>query len=284
MREDSPSATALSVAMARAAHQVMDRPTVFDDPLALRIAGVEAEPDRLLDPRWGARTPLASRLRAFLVARSRYAEDALHAAVARGARQYILLGAGLDTFAYRNPYPAETLRVFEVDHPATQGWKRARLAEAGIAVPGPVTFSPVDFERETLEDGLRRAGFDNGLGTFFSWLGVTPYITSGAIASTLRFVATLPAGSGIVFDYTVPPSSLDPGARLAFDGLAQRVAAAGEPFRSFFDPSALADNLRTMGFGEIEDLGPDALNARYFRGRADDLRVSGPAHVVNATV
>ncbi len=270
--------------MGRAAHQVMDRPVVFDDPLALRIAGAEEEPARHLDPRWRARTPPASRLRAFLAARSRYAEDALHAAVARGARQYVLLGAGLDTFAYRNPYPARTLSVFEVDHPATQGWKRTRLADAGIAVPGTVSFCPVDFETETVLEALGRTGFDDGQRTFFSWLGVTPYITSGAIAGTLRFVTSLPRGSGIVFDYAVPPSSLDPHARAAFDGLAQRVATAGEPFRTFFEPAVLADNLKAMGFEEIEDLGPEELNTRYFFGRADNLRVAGPGHVMNAGV
>ncbi len=282
MRNDCPSATALGVAMGRAAHQIVDRPTVFDDPLALRIAGADADPARQLDPRWRARTPAASRLRAFLAARSRHAEDALHAAVARGARQYVLPGAGLDTFAYRNPYSAGTLRVFEADHPATQHWKRARLAEAGIAVPESVAFAPVDFENESLEDGLRRAGFDNGQITFFSWLGVTPYITRRAVDSTLRFVASLPAGTGIVFDYAVPPTSLDPGACAAFEGLARRVAAAGEPFRTFFEPCALAEILRAVGFGEIEDLGPEALNARYFLGRADGLRVAGAAHIVNA--
>ncbi len=272
----------MSVAMARAAHQVVDRPVVFDDPLALRIAGADEEPARQLDPRWRAHTPETCRLRAFLAARSRYAEDALHAAVARGARQYAVLGAGLDTFAYRNPYPADRLHVFEVDHPATQGWKRERLADAQIAVPPTVTFAPVDLEKEVLATALRRAGFENARCTFFSWLGGTPYVTSGAVASTLRFVASMPAGSGVVFDYAVPPSSLDPAARAALDELARRVARAGEPFRTFFEPSALADLLRDMGFGEIEDLDAEALNARYFRGRADALKVIGAAHVVTA--
>jgi methyltransferase (TIGR00027 family) len=117
-----------------------------------------------------------------LAARSRYAEDELHTAIKRGIQQYVVLGAGLDTFAYRNPYPQDVLHVFEVDHPATQIWKRTRLEEAGITIPRTLTFTPVDFEIQTLEDGLRRAGFDTSKAAFFSWLGVTMYLTSSASA------------------------------------------------------------------------------------------------------
>jgi methyltransferase (TIGR00027 family) len=262
----------------------MDDPKVFYDPLALRILGVEDVAAAGSDPKGSEQTPLSSGLRAFLAARSRYTEDELHMAVKRGVQQYVILGAGLDTFAYRQPYPEDVLHVFEVDHPATQVWKRTRLEEAAIPIPRTLTFSPVDFETETIEQGLRRVGFDTSKCTFFSWLGVTQYLTNSAVTATLRFVASMPVGSGIVFDYTISPSLLNPRARLAFDRLAHRVALAGEPFQTFFDPSVLKSSLKAMGFGQVEDLGPADMNARYFEGRADRLRVGGFTHVMNARV
>jgi methyltransferase (TIGR00027 family) len=284
MKENRPSATALRAAMRRAAHQIMDDPIVFYDPLVLRILGEENVSALRSDPKWSEQTPLSSRLRAFLAARSRCSEDELHNAIKRGVHQYVALGAGLDTFAYRNPYPEDVLHVFEVDHPATQSWKHSRLKEAGIPIPRTLTFSPVEFETQTLEEGLRQAGFDTRKNTFFSWLGVTPYLTSSAVTATLRFVASMPVGSGIVFDYMISPSLLNPTARQAFDRLAHRVALAGEPFQTFFEPSLLKSSLMAMGFGQIEDLGPEVLNARYFQGRPDQLKVGSLAHVMNAGV
>jgi methyltransferase (TIGR00027 family) len=212
-------------------------------------------------------------MRAFMAVRSRYAEDGLARAVESGTRQYVVLGAGLDTFAYRNPFSG--LRVFEVDHPATQGWKRRRLEAARIPIPESMTFAPVNFESQTLAEGLARAGFQGDQKAFFSWLGVTPYLTRSAAMETFRFVGSLPEGSEIAFDYALPPDSLNLAQRLAFNALARRVAAAGEPFQTFFAPSALREELQPMGFGHFEDLGMAELNARYFDGRPDGLRVSG---------
>jgi len=284
VKENCPSQTALRVAMRRAAHQILDDPKVFDDPLALRILGVENASALDPKPEWLEETPLSGVLRASLAARSRYAEDELHLAVNGGVHQYVVLGAGLDTFAHRNPYPRGVLHVFEVDHPATQLWKRTGLKEAGIPMLETLTYAPVDFETQTLDDGLRQAGFDTSKSTFFSWLGVTPYLTNGAIAATLQFVASMPVGSGIVFDYMILPSLLNPDARRAFDSLAQRVASAGEPFQSFFDPSSLKSSLLDMGFGLVEDITPEEMNARYFQGRTDKLRFGSLAHVMNARV
>jgi len=222
--------------------------------------------------------------RAFMAARSRYAEDELHKAVQRGVCQYVILGAGLDTFAYRNSYPADVLRVFEVDHPATQAWKRRRLKEAGIPIPKTLTFSAINFEIQNLEDGLCQAGFNAGQATFFSWLGVTQYLTKETIAATLRFVASLPSGSGIVFDYHISSSLLNPAQRLARESLAQRVNLVDEPFQTCLDPSWLKSSLRAMGFGTVEDVVSEDLNALYFRDRSDKLRVSGPSHIMNARV
>lgn len=252
MREAKPSRTALRVAVRRAAHQVLDSPRVFDDPLALPIIGATTAED-----------PGSPALRAFLVARSRYAEDELCKAVDQGIRQYVVLGAGLDTFAYRNPW--SELRVFEVDYPATQAWKRDQLRAAGIAIPPSLTFVPADFEHQTVREALASAGFRSDEKAFFSWLGVVPYLTREAFSETLRQVASMPTGSAVVFDYAT--------SRAAVDALAARVAAAGEPFQLFFETQELSDLLGGMGFQHVEAVGPREINARYFAGRADGLSV-----------
>jgi methyltransferase (TIGR00027 family) len=274
MQTAQPSRTAMRVAIRRAAHQLLDAPRVLDDPLALRIIGTDAAAE--LKASLGRQQGRVARaIRAFMAVRSRCAEDELSRAIARGVTQYVVLGAGLDTFAYRNPHPESALKVFEVDYPATQMWKRERLAAAAIPIPSSVTFAPVDFERQTLPEGLALAGFDRRTPAFFSWLGVTMYLTEDAIAPTFEFIASTPRGGGLVFDYAVPRSSLSLVSRLALDVMSRRVAAAGEPFRTFFDPPELGARLARIGFRTIEDLGPDELNARYFHGRADRLRVSG---------
>jgi methyltransferase (TIGR00027 family) len=208
------------------------------------------------------RNPWASGLRLFIAARSRFAEEELALALQQGVRQYVVLGAGLDTFALRNPFPE--LRVLEVDHPDTQAWKRQRLEHAGIAIPDSMRFAPVDFERDTLAHGLEAAGFCREQPAFFSWLGVVPYLTRDAAFATLRFVASLPQYSGIVFDYSIPREMLGESERQAFDSLAERVARAGEPFRLFFDPAQLSLDLRALGFTEIEDLDGAAIRIRWF--------------------
>jgi methyltransferase (TIGR00027 family) len=284
MEENCPSSTALRVAMHRVAHQILDDPKIFEDPLAVRVLGLEGLSAKERNHQCLAETPLSRALRASLAARSRYTEDLLHAAVQQGVVQYVILGAGLDTFSCRNPYPEDALHVFEVDHPATQRWKRARLEEADIAIPSTLTFSPVDFETRTLADGLQQTGFDGSKPTFFSWLGVTMYLTESAISTTLQFVATMPPGSAIVFDYMLSPSLLHPTARGVFDVLARRVASVGEPFQTFFDPSTLSTALLAMGFGQIEDMTPAEMDARYFEGREDNLRAGRLSHVMHARV
>jgi len=281
MTGEAPSLTAQRVAMRRAAHQLFDDPRVFEDPLAMAILG--EEPAARLKSGQDRETGGSRHIRAFMAACSRYAEDELAAAIARGATQYVVLGAGLDTYAYRNTHPR--LRVFEVDHPATQAWKRKQLDDAGIAIPSSLTFVPTDFEEQSLDSALESSGFQAGEISFFSWLGVTPYLTAEAAMATLGFIGSLRAGSGVVFDYAVERSSLDAVEQMAMDALASRVARAGEPFRLFLDPRALNRMLRAAGFHEIEDLGPVDIDERYFAGRADGLRVSaGLAHLVNARI
>ena len=274
MHEAKPSRTAFRVAIRRAAHQIFDTPRVLDDPLAVRIIGADyaARIKAGVSENSGV---VSKSLRAFLVARSRYAEDNLALAVSDGVRQYVVLGAGLDTFAYRNPYAPESLRVFEVDHPASQEWKREKLRAAQINIPPETVFVPVDFERETITDCLQQAGFSTHDKTMFSWLGVTPYLTDRAFTETINFIASMPTGSGVVFDYAVPRSSLRLLERLVFDRIAARVKTAGEPFQLFLDPKHLADRLHQMGFTHLEDLGVEEINARYFAARSDKLRVRG---------
>lgn len=221
-------------------------------------------------------------MRAFVAVRSRYAEDQLASAVARGVRQYVVLGAGLDTYAYRS---SPGIRVFEVDHAATQDWKRWRLDAAGIPIPDSMTFVPVDFEGQSLSNELGQAGFDATQPAFFSWLGVIVYLTLEAASETLRFIAGLPADSGISFDYALGSSSLSPERLAVRDALAARVARVGEPFRLFFDPPDLARLLHGIGFHRLEDLTPEEINARYFSGRGDGLSIGrGAAHLMSAWV
>lgn len=284
MKENRASTTAQRVAIRRAAHQLMDDPKVLDDPMALRIVGKDAVAVLQADPHQFENTPLSPYLRAFVAARSRYAEDELTLGIQRGVCQYVILGAGLDTFAYRNPYPKGTLHVFEVDYPATQVWKRGRLDEVDIPLPNDLTFAPVDFEAQTLEEGLRVAGYDHNKITFFSWLGVTEYLTAEAVMATLRFIASAPKKSAVVFDYMLSPSLLTPAQRSRFDALAQRVASAGEPWQTFFDPELLIRDLRSMGFGYVEDNGREKINTRYFKDRKDGLQVGSLSHIMKAQV
>ena len=193
----------------------------------------------------------------------------------------MILGAGLDTYAYRGAR-REELHIWEVDHPATQAWKRQRLAETGIAIPPNLTFAPVDFERETLAGGLAAAGFDPSKPAFFTWLGVVPYLTDEAIQSTLRFLGSLPGGAQVVFDYANPPESLPPDLRAEHDRRAARVAEAGEAFRSYFEADELRGKLLDAGFRKVEDLGPPQIAERYFPGRATTPPEKG-GHVVWAS-
>ena len=267
------SRTALRVALRRAAHQVYDGlPRVLDDPFAVRILG-EAYGEELRRTPQRADRRGSIGLRAFLVARSRYAEDLLAMAVARGVTQYVVLGAGLDTFALRNPFPG--LRVFEVDHPATQAWKRELMAKSGLREPEGVVYVPVDFEEQGLGEELVSAGFDAGEPSFFAWLGVAPYLTLSAFRATVGFLASQPRGSGVALDYGQPREVLPAREQLEHDSLTSRVALAGEPFRLFFTPGEMAAELGA--FGTIEDLGAVEINARYFDGRSDGLRLRGSA-------
>jgi methyltransferase (TIGR00027 family) len=267
METGKASKTALGVAIRRAAHQLMDHPPVLDDPIAVRLVG-PGYPRHMER----ARHRVARDFRAFMAVRSRYVEDQLAMAVAQGVSQYVVLGAGLDTFAYRNPF--SSLHVFEVDFPATQDWKREMLKKADIALPASLTFVPLDFEHRTLSEGLAEAGFNSQVPAFFGWLGVVPYLTLVAVRATLETIAQLPAGTAVAFDYALSPETLSPVGRTAFDRLAERVAAAGEPFQLFFTPETIEAELLRAGFHRIGQLDSDQLNDLYFKDRADGLKLS----------
>jgi methyltransferase (TIGR00027 family) len=270
------SRTALGAAGHRAAHQVLEGGRIFADPLAMRILGEDAE-SAVSEAR---EDPRRRGLRSFIAVRSRFAEESARRAIGEGARQIVVLGAGLDTFAYRLE-AGQGLRVFEVDHPATQAEKRRRLAAAGIAAPAHLTFTPCDFERDALGEALRAVGFDPDRRAFFIWLGVVPYLTEAAIFSTLGFIAGLPAGE-VAFDYGNPAETIADSAMREFhNAMAQRVAAAGEAFQCSFETPALREKLRALGFQEIEDLGPNEIAARFFPERAAPGRANG-GHVVRA--
>jgi len=280
MREREPSRTALAAATHRAVHQVLEDGRVFTDPLAVPIVGDDI--DALA--RKAETQPTARSMRLFIAARSRVSETALAVGVeVRGVRQLVVLGAGQDTFAYRNPFEGR-LRVFEVDHPATQAWKRRRLASAGITIPPSLTFVPVDFERDDLMEALATAGFASVARTFFAWLGVVPYLTADAVAATLASIGKLSGGGEVTFDYSDPPESLSPEARLWRQRRAERVAALGEPFLTSFEPAELHADLRKFGFDSIEDHGPASLIRRYIQPdlAADSLLPERGGHVILA--
>ncbi len=269
------SGTAERVAMRRAAHQLWDQPVLFEDPLAWAILSEEARERIHAGIEEENQNPWARGLRAFMAMRSRFAEEEIARSAAEGVRQVVVLGAGLDTFAYRNPHSG--LRVYEVDHPATQAWKMDRLREGGIAIPESVQFAPVDFEVDTLAHGLAAAGFQEEEPAFFSWLGVVPYLSRQAASATLAFIGALPRGSGVVFDYSIPRERMSESEQLAFDRLAERVARAGEPFRLFFAPEEIDRDLRSLGFTVIEDLDGAAIRERWSGQASPEQRPRGRA-------
>lgn len=278
MSERRASNTALSVATLRAYHQIVDgSPKILDDPISPRLIDRDALERYAVERQIDA--PHMIELRLGVLARSRYAEERLAAAVARGVRSYISLGAGFDTFAYRQPPWAQELRIFEVDHPASQSAKRERLAAAGIALPANLTFAPIDFERDTLAAGLAAAGFPADEPALFSWLGVMMYLNLDAIEAVLDYVAARTPGSELVFSFARPAGETDTGRH----EIARRVAAGGEPWLTHFEPTELEAKLRAAGFSQVEFLSAAEVNERY-QPTASGLRPMRVASIGSATV
>lgn len=270
MQNNVPSRTALATAYARAYHHIADRPRILTDPLAARLLGVTA--DELFELDESAKNQLGSRpRRLFFAARARFAEDRVAAAVAVGVPQVVILGAGLDTFAYRNPHSG--LRIFEVDHPATQAWKRQRLAAAGIDQPESLTFVPVDFETDSLAAGLESAGFSRTNPAVFVWLGVVFYLTPDAVRTTLEYIAGQSRSVEVIFDYLQPGDTDEDRANL--QARAHRVAAAGEPWFSYFRPDDIAAQLRSLRFTDVEDQSATDLIVSYL-GSSEEFEGEPP--------
>jgi methyltransferase (TIGR00027 family) len=277
MKPDEPSRTALMIARQRAAHQVLDHGSILSDPFAMKIL---REDERDVVP-FANQHPLASIGRLITAARSRIAEDALSGAVERGVRQIVILGAGLDTFALRNPHGARAIRIYEVDHPATQAWKRQRLVEAQIELPPWLDLVPVDFERDDVGEKLAGAGFRKDSPAFFTWLGVVPYLTRDAIGRTLDYMASI-EGSEVVFDYMEPPEAFSEELRQLEKARAEQLEEIGEHSGSRFEPADIGAMLRSHGFGVVEDIDYREIAARF--GDAVQGLAPGCAgvHVVHA--
>lgn len=279
MQDEKASRTAIVTAYLRAAHQIIDSgPRVLDDPIALKILGAGAE-ERILSNKDRYLSPEAKALRAHVVLRSRYAEDRLGVSIERGISQYVLVGAGFDTFALRQPHWAAGLRIIEADHPDTQRNKLSRIMDAGIPVPGNVVFVGIDFEQETLREGLSRASVRTDEPTFFSWLGVTMYLTEGAIDSTLRYMAAFPGKSEAVVTFLQRP----PVQSMTSQKLADRASDSGEPFISYFTCEEFKEKLLAAGFSKTHFLTKE-LSAPFFPENLSSLSNPGRVGIVSAVV
>jgi len=282
MSERNASRTAFGTLMVRAVHQLLDaQPLILDDPVSLKLLGDEAVL-KIQNTADHHRSPEAQALRAHVVLRSRFAEDCLQNAVARGITQYVILGAGFDTFAFRQPDWARRLKIFEVDHPASQRRKIAMLDASGLPAPANLTFAGIDFEKESLRDGLVRCGVSQGEPTFFSWLGVTMYLKEKATDAVLDTMTKFPAPSEIVFTFTQPPETLDSREGQFHTSLSEIVSGAGEPFVSFYTPARIEEKLLGAGFKTIAFLTNEEASERYFSNRPRDLFIPRRSAIVRA--
>ncbi len=300
------SRTALVTSLMRAVHSRFDPNPLIDDlwgerlvPESFRL-GYRAAVLARMYPDASQRAPVSDEARAAadavvinnlraspayagVILRTRYTEDALRVAVAGGVRQYVIIGAGLDSFALRRPAFARELAIFEIDQPATQEFKRLRLAECGVAVGAPVRFLAADLSQETLLSTLQRSTFRAADRSFFSWLGVTMYLTREANLATFAAIARMAApGSEVVFTYFDSRAASTGAGR--FNELSERVAAIGEPFRSGFDPNTIGADLKHCGLTLVEDLDDRGVLARIDHADSNDLRPSGFSHVALARV
>jgi methyltransferase (TIGR00027 family) len=271
------SNTAFRAAILRAVHQLIDEePKILNDPIVLLLLDASTIDQIHLNPN-KFRTPRMITLRSHIVLRSRYTEDRLAGAVDNGVQQYLMLGAGLDTFPYRQPPWARVLRIFEVDRSASQRSKRERLASGGVEVPSNVELIACDFETTSLGDCLRKSSFDFGKPAFLSWLGVTMYLSRDAIDAVFRFVSSLQRSSEIAFTFASPTS-------LISERITASAAAQGEPWRTRFEPNDLAHKLQGLGFSRVSFLSTSEAETRYFRGRHDGLHAPRKVGIVTATV
>ncbi|WP_037854617.1 class I SAM-dependent methyltransferase [Streptomyces sp. NRRL S-340] len=280
-RAEQPDHTAVRVALWRALHVRADPPPhVFEDEVGLRLADPGED--------WRARPDMdPERTRAFragIVARARFVEDLAVAQAGRGVTQYVVLGAGLDTFVQRRPEAAAGMRVFEVDQPEPQAWKRRRLAELGLGVPDGLRLVPVDFEAGgSWWEELIAAGFDAAAPAVVACTGVSMYLTREAIAGTLRQVAGLAPGSTLAMTFMRPAELLEPAMRDLLETTTRLARASGTPFLSFFSPPEMLSFARAAGFAQVRHVSAEDLARRYFSGRTDGLRPAAAEELLVAT-
>jgi len=269
MGSGARSQTAEICAAIRAMHFLHgERPLVFEDPVAIELVGPGWREACLRGDEFGLNSGAG-----VVLGRCRYAEDLLEAAVRSGVDQYVILGAGLDSFALRRPDLLATIRVYEVDQPATQAWKRERLAELGRELPAALEFVAADFEQETVAEALGRSSYRSDRRAFFSWLGVLAFLTHAAILRSLESLAAASApGSEVIFDYQVSHEFLDPQDVPLIQEADEFIAQIGEPKRSWLNPLTFPNEVCALGFDLIENLSPKQLEERYFAGRSDGLR------------
>ncbi len=276
----APDSTAVRTALWRALHVELDAPPhVLDDTIGLQLA----DPD----PEWRSRGDMhpdgTRAFRASIVARARYLDDLVIDRAAAGVAQYVVLGAGLDTFAQR--HPAVEARIFEVDQPGTQDWKRRRLTEIGFPPGENLQFVPVDFERgEAFPDALRSNGFDETSPAVVSSTGVSMYLTKEATQTTLRQVAEMADGSVLAMTFMLPLDLTDATERPMQESVEAAAARLGTPFISHYSPTEMVEMCRAAGFSAAQHVSPDDLTARYFAGRTDGLRPPSAEQMIVATV
>jgi methyltransferase (TIGR00027 family) len=266
----------------RAIHRLLDaHPLVFDDAVSLILLGENTAKEIEKNHEYH-RTLEARAMRTSIVLRSRFTEDRLAEAVERGATQYIIFGAGFETFAFRQPSWARKLKIFEVDQPATQAQKRSWLKDVGIDVPANLFFADIDFERESLRDGLIRQGVSFQEVSFISWLGVAVYLHQEAIDAVLRTVSEFSEGSEIVFTFFQPLHLLSDIEKKIHSSLSKVVEQAGEPFISYFTHAEIEKKLKDFGFKSVDFLSEEEAEKRYLDNRPRDLLFSKRSIVADA--
>ena len=297
MDKGKPSQTAIVSAMTRASHLYRDgQPKVFIDEFALPFSGKQT-PEDVLEAMKELHDQVAKesssefadallRLnRANICLRQRYAEDEFQKAIANGVRQFVPLGAGLTSFAYRRTdLASQGVQIFEVDFPATQQWKTHLISELNLYVPKNLHLVPVDFQQDTLAEKLKAAGYRTDEPGFFSWLGVTMYLTDDAVFDTLRYIASGVSGTEVVFQYYLKPSLLSKENRTYLEAYESEARMMDEPWESFYDPTELKGRVAALGFSEVEDFTSAPANERYFSNRSDGLEDAGLSHHMKATV
>ena len=311
MKENQASFTAMTVAYVRAYHSIHATQKIFDDFLAYELIPKEKralieqhliEQNMIFDQQLNdfpyialqseqiiPSEPLmqaASKLEGFFNSRARYAEDALKKAIKKGVKQYVILGAGMDTFAFRQPDMMEDLEVFEVDHPATQKFKLHRIAELGWKHPAKLHFIPLDFTKESLITALTSSpSYDQKVKTFFNWLGVTPYLTRDDIFTVFRSITKIaPTDSTIVFDYLDDDAFIPAKSSLRMKKTLEYLRNIGEPMITGLNPSSLGDELASLGFSLQENLSPEDIEERYFKGLTDEYQTQENEHFAYAVV